>query len=254
MTGPSLLPSLTYLEFHLLFVIPPVLFLLATTLPLDRPRAGPTAIGLLIVLAVVYTTPWDNHLIEVGVWSYGEGTVLWHIWHAPIEEYLFFVLQPLLTSLWLARLDTESDYPLGIPLGQRALGALGGGLVATLGWLFLAEPTYYLGTLLLWAAPVLTIQWAFGWPVLIERGRTVLLGIGVPTVYLCAIDRIAIGMGIWTFDEAYMTGVAPLGLPLEEILFFTLTNVFVVQGLVLFWWVTDRWPQVRGMWNRTTAG
>jgi lycopene cyclase domain-containing protein len=251
MSGDPLLAGLTYMEFHLLFVLPPLVALLLFAGPPDRPYAGPFGVALLATVAVLYTTPWDNHLIATGVWAYGEGAVLFRILHVPIGEYLFFVFQPVLTSLWLARLPTGSEYEFGIDLSQRALGLLGGGLVAAVGLSFLSPSTYYLGTLLLWASPVLAIQWAFGWPVLWERRRTLALGVGVPTAYLCAIDRVAIELGIWTFDEAYMTGLALLGLPLEELLFFTLTNVFLVQGLLLFWWVTDRWEQVRTVWNRT---
>ena len=41
----------------------------------------------------------------------------------------------------------------------------------------------------------------------------------------------------------YTTGlvVPGLGLPVEEALFFLLTNLFVVQGLVLWEWVVRRW-------------
>ncbi|WP_336001106.1 lycopene cyclase domain-containing protein [Halorientalis halophila] len=250
MSDGVVLAALTYLEFHLLFVLPPLVALLLAAGPAERPYAGPLGVTLLAVIAVVYTTPWDNHLIATGVWSYGAGAVSTRLWHAPIEEYLFFVLQPLLTGLWLARLPTASDREFGIGLGQRALGLLGGGVVAALGLAFLGESTYYLGTLLLWASPVLAIQWAFGWPVLWERRRTLALGVGVPTLYLCAADRIAIELGIWTFDAAYMTGLSLLGLPIEEILFFALTNLFLVQGLLLFWWVTDRWDRVRARWDR----
>lgn len=251
MSGGTVLVALTYLEFHLLFIIPPLVALLVLADPVGRPYAGPLGVTLLSVVAVVYTTPWDNHLIATGVWAYGEGTVLFRIWHAPIEEYLFFILQPILTSLWLARLPTGSDREFGIAVPQRALGLLGGGLAAALGLFFLSESTYYLGTLLLWASPVLALQWAFGWPVLWERRRTLALGVGVPTVYLCAVDRVAIELGIWTFDKTFMTGLTIFGLPLEEFLFFALTNVFLVQGLLLFWWVTDRWEQVRTVWNRS---
>jgi hypothetical protein len=54
------------------------------------------------------------------------------------------------------------------------------------------------------------------------------------------IDRIAIGNGIWTISETYTTGLGLLGLPLEEMAFFVVTNCFVVQGLVLLPWVTRR--------------
>jgi len=248
------LVALTYLEFHLVFVVPPLLILAATTRWTDRRYALPGGLGILTVVAVLYTTPWDNHLIAVGVWDYPAEAVVARVWQAPVEEYLFFALQPLLTGLWLARLETRSAREFGIPLGYRIGGALAGLAVALAGWLLLAEPTYYLGALFLWAGPVLAIQWGFAWPVLWERRRTLALGIGVPTVYLWVADRIAIELGIWVFDPQYMTGIELLGLPIEEALFFALTNAFLVQGLVLFWWVTDRWATVRETWPRPTTG
>ena len=253
------LPALSYVEFHLVFVLPVLIGLaVLASYPLGgRPVAAPVGIGLLVVVAVVYTTPWDNHLIDVGVWGYADGSVLFRIWYAPIEEYLFFVLQPLITALWLCRLPAVTDAgpigdrDFGIPLGPHALGLLGGGLVSAAGFLLL-EQSYYLGTLLLWAGPPLAIQWAFAWPVLWDLRRTLAVGVLVPTVYLWIVDRIAIGMGIWFFDPTYLVGIAVLGLPIEEMVFFLLTNVFVVQGLLLFWWVTDRWPAVQARWQGVT--
>lgn len=247
------LESLSYLQFHLVFVLPPLVVLVAVTrFPAPtRPRAEPAGLALLVVIAVAYTTPWDNHLIAQGVWAYAPGAVSGRLWHAPLEEYAFFVLQPLITGLWLCRLQTRSDCGFGISRRQRALGVAAGALVAVAGVALLTEATYYLGALLAWGGPVLALQWGFGWPVLWERRRAVALGVAVPTAYFAVADRIAIALGIWQFDPAYMTGLAVAGLPVEELLFFTLTNLFVVQGLVLFWWVTDRWPRVRALYRRT---
>ncbi|MEV6628097.1 lycopene cyclase domain-containing protein [Amycolatopsis sp. NPDC051106] len=39
-------------------------------------------------------------------------------------------------------------------------------------------------------------------------------------------DAIAIAAGVWDFDPAFVTGVrAPLGIPLEEVLFFVVVPV-----------------------------
>ncbi|MDS0280880.1 lycopene cyclase domain-containing protein [Haloarcula onubensis] len=234
-----------YLVFHAVAVLP-VLTVLAV---LARYRLGSrrdvlTGTLLLAGLALVYTTPWDNYLISRGVWWYGEGAVLVRLGAAPLGEYLFFVLQPLGVALWAARFPVETARPLSIPLPERALGLGGAGVVAAAGLALLGSDSgLYLGSLLVWSAPILAIQWAFGWPFLAAEWRVVLAGTLVPTLYLWVVDRIAIGVGLWTISARYTTGaVVPLlGLPIEEAAFFLLTSLFVVQGLVLYVWVVERW-------------
>jgi len=269
--------TLTYLQFHLVFLGGPLLALAAATARGVALRVGPPAVALprvrlagrsldarvvgvviMAVLAFAYTTPWDSYLIRRGAWRYGEGAVAARFLAVPLGEYLFFVLQPVLTALWLyllpagpperpARGDGGAAATVGGPvvtLGERALGAGGGGLVALAGWLALGlDGGLYLGMLLLWAAPVLAIQWAFGWPYLWARHRVVALAVAVPTLYLWVADRLALALGIWELSPDLTTGYAVplLGLPVEEAAFFVLTNLFVVQGLVLWSWVVDRW-------------
>jgi lycopene cyclase domain-containing protein len=103
------------------------------------------------------------------------------------------------------------------------------------------DATLYMGAILAWAAPVLALQWAVGWPYLWARRRLVGVAIAAPTLYLSVADRIAIENGIWTLSSQYTTGIGVAGLPVEEGAFFFLTTVFVVQGLVLYPWVIDRW-------------
>lgn len=272
--------TLTYLQFHLLFLGLPLLALAAATArgvalwtdvraPVPRvPVAGrpvdARVVGIVIMglLALVYTTPWDSYLIRRGAWSYGEGAVLVRYLQVPLGEYLFFVAQTVLTALWLyllpagpvggepsARADGGATvrHARGrrrVTVGQRALGAGGAGLVALAGWWALdLDGGLYLGTLLLWAAPVLAIQWAFDWPYLWARRRVVAAGVAVPTLYLWAADRVALALGVWKLSPTLTTGFAvpPLGLPVEEAAFFLLTNLFLVQGLVLWLRVADRW-------------
>lgn len=94
--------------------------------------------------------------------------------------------------------------------------------------------TLYLGLILAWAAPILSLQWVIGAATLWGMKRIWLMGVLVPTVYLWVIDRIAIANGIWQISDTYTTGLQLFGLPIEEATFFLVTNLLVVQGLILF--------------------
>ncbi len=233
-----------YLVFHAVAILPVVAALaLLARFCLGTRRDVVTGTLVLSGLALVYTTPWDSYLITRGVWWYGDGAVLARFGAIPLGEYLFFVLQPLLVALWAARFPVETARSLSVPLPTRALGLLAAGVVAAAGLALLgADSGLYLGSLLVWSAPILGIQWAFGWPFLVAEWRTVLVGTLVPTLYLWLVDRVAIGVGLWTLSARYTTGVAVplLGLPIEEAVFFLLTSLFVVQGLVLYVWLVDR--------------
>jgi lycopene cyclase domain-containing protein len=239
--------SLTYAAFLALFLVPPLLALgtIASRSRAVRNEIHPPVVALLVALAVVYTTPWDNYLIARSVWGYGPGTVAATVWRAPVEEYLFIVLQVLLVSLWVALLAARSERPSETGRVSRrarvggllAAATVGGGGVAALG----GESTFYLGAILVWAAPVLAIQWVVGWPALLARWRTVTVGVAGPTVYFSAIDAVAISQGIWTIAPATATGLSLGPLPVEEAVFFLCTSLFVVQALVLYPWVVRRW-------------
>lgn len=245
-----MLPPSTYVEFLLVF-LGPALAMLALLATLggaaDRRDVYPFAVAVVVLLALAYTVPWDNYLIARGVWWYGDGTVSHTVWNAPIEEYAFIVLQPLVTALWLRVLaatalrDDPSLETLALGWRRRALGVVAALAIGMVGAVFVfGTSTLYLGAILAWAAPVLAIQWAFGWPQLWRRRRTVLLAVAVPTTYFCVADWVAIRVGIWELSAAYTTGYTVAGLPIEEMLFFLVTNVFVVQGLVLYAWLVRR--------------
>jgi lycopene cyclase domain-containing protein len=237
-------PPLTYADFHLLFVLPPIALLvlaLAFADRIARPREAIAGVALLTAIATVYTTPWDNYLIGRGVWTYGEGVVLARLGRAPIEEYAFFVLQPVLAGLWFLWLGYAPDPECGLGVRARLLGA-GSWLAVAAGgaWLLGVSGGLYLGAIALWAAPIAAFQWALGGPVLWRDRRLLALSVAVPTIYLSSIDRIAIELGIWRLSPAHTTGLDLLGLPIEEGAFFLVTTTLVVQGLILFHWVLAR--------------
>jgi lycopene cyclase domain-containing protein len=94
-------------------------------------------------------------------------------------------------------------------------------------------PFTYLLMELGWALPVILLQWSLGHRTLRARRRAVGAAILIPTVYLTLADSLAIRRGIWTLSADLTLNLAPFGIPVEEALFFLLTNTMVVQGLAL---------------------
>ena len=264
---------MTYLQFHAVFIVPWILFLAAWTaraVRAGRPVAGPETssdrvawwgLAVHVVIALAYTTPWDNFLVANGVWGYPEGRVWFTIGWVPIEEYAFFVLQTILTGLVLfavlrARGRSRQVAGGGSPSASQPNGGLrlrlGGAAVllvaAGVGAVALGtERGTYLGLILVWALPVVAIQWLFGGDVLVQRWRSVVPAIALPTAWLWFADRLAIGAEIWWISPELTVGWTPLGLPIEEATFFLITNVMVVFGLSLVLepasWA--RWQRIR---------
>jgi len=105
------LTTMTYGQFLVVFLLLPIAGLAFLMLRAGRQKRmdqkrlqGVNRWWLLtglVILAIVYTIPWDNHLIAEGVWWYNSsllsGVMLGHI---PLEEVLFFPLQTMLIGLW----------------------------------------------------------------------------------------------------------------------------------------------------------
>ena len=239
---------MTYLQFLLVFVLPPLLALYRPWGAWRRVPRVRTAALALPFSALLYTTPWDNLLVALGIWSYGPDRVVGTIGWVPIEEYLFFLLQPLLVLGWLltVRLDEAQAQPADHRTSQRAVVAALA-LVGIAGAVMIAYPTTrYLGLILAWAAPVLALLWAFTGDVVRQRTRRYAVAVLAPTVYLWLADGVAIRLGIWRIAEPTTTGLAVLGLPVEEMTFFLCTTLLCVHGALLFlepWrlrWITTR--------------
>ncbi|WP_425146147.1 carotenoid biosynthesis protein [Deinococcus sp.] len=239
---------MTYLQYHLIFILPPLLALALLTW--QEMRGGRSVAGafrerkwaawtlaLFPLIPLIYTTPWDNFLVSSGVWSYPPERVLGRLGYVPYEEYAFFLLQTVITSLWLAFWLRRGGAAAGSPSrftrwGQAALWLL----LAFAGALMLRfQPTFYLGLILVWACPVLCgLSAAFG-DLVFGRPRLYWLAALPPTLYLWATDYLAIREGIWSISPRFTLGLR-LGdvLPLEEMVFFLITNLLVVTGLLSF--------------------
>jgi lycopene cyclase domain-containing protein len=204
-------------------------------------RVPALVIALHVVIALLYTTPWDNYLVATGVWWYNPARVtgLTLGW-VPIEEYTFFVLQPILSGLLLLILlqklpATASQTNAGTKIRLASVASLAViWLVSTVTLLSGWDPGVYLSLELVWALPPIALQFAFGADILWRYRRGVLAGVLLPTLFLSAADTLAIGIGIWTIDPAQSLHLLIAGvLPVEEFIFFLLTNTLIVFGVTL---------------------
>ncbi len=231
---------MSYLQFLAAFLGIPILILGLALKSRIRLRHA-LSIGLFSLVALVYTTPWDNYLVATGVWSYDPALVLGiTLGWVPLEEYLFFILQPVLIGLWFLALRsgpgagelTSQDRPqlrwvVATSLCMLWLFALSAFLA---GWL----PTRYLTLELIWAIPPILLQLMFGVDLLLQDRWRVSLAVISGTLYLAAADALAIRAGTWTINPDQSLGVYLGGtLPLEELVFFLLTNILIVFGMSL---------------------
>jgi lycopene cyclase domain-containing protein len=208
-------------------------------------RQVPSGFVIMVLAALIYTTPWDNYLISRHVWTYTPDhvTMSLRIGYVPLEEYCFFILQPILTGLYLlyfANLD-PAMIAAWLPAFPRIWHPrLWGGLLALLATatglvsFFVSSHGTYFGLILMWAGPVIAFHWFYGGDYLWRIRKIFISSLVLATFYLCVIDRIAIEWKIWTISPVHSTGWTILGLPLEEATFFVVTNLLVLQGLLLF--------------------
>lgn len=242
---------MTYFSFLLRFLVIPIFLFLVVTYwdgkankQIRGFRAGRAvwvAIGIHILLAVVYTTPWDNYLVATGVWYYNPELVTGLvIGYVPIEEYTFFVLETILAGLWWWFLAHRLSPPPKEFTSNRIPVYLSTSLLAIL-WFastylffFGAEEWTYLSIILFWALPPILLQVLFGADILWHYRKLVIWSILVPSLYLSLTDILALTDTTWSISPTQTTGILFFGiLPLEEVLFFFITNVLIAFGVTL---------------------
>ena len=242
---------MTYFGFLLRFLGIPILILAVITyidwrkdrkLP-DRLSYWPAwaATLLHVIIALLYTTIWDNYLVATRVWWYDPELVTGiTLGWVPIEEYTFFVVQPILAGLWLFFLarrmrPVASAGPLVARLRWVTTIALAiiwlVSVVALIaGW----GKMTYLALELGWALPPIGLQLLFGADILWRYRRLVTVSIVSLTLYLSAADAVAINLGTWTINPEKSLDLLLGGiLPIEEFLFFLLTNTLITFGIAL---------------------
>ena len=242
---------MTYFGFLLRFLVLPILVFLAITwwdnknnkptLGFQNGRAVWIAIFVHVILAVVYTTPWDNYLVATGVWYYNPdlvtGIVLGYV---PIEEYTFFVVETILTGLWWWFLARRIAEPKEIFQPSITTRITASAILFFVWVIFTAlffsdnQPITYLSITLFWALPAIFPQLLYGADILWHHRKLVLLGILIPGTYLSLMDIVALTDTTWSIAKDQTTGILFFGiLPLEEVVFFFITNILIIFGMTL---------------------
>jgi lycopene beta-cyclase len=242
---------MTYFGFLIRFLFIPILVFLAITEWQGRNnkliqgfrngRAVWIGIAIHIVLAVLYTTPWDNYLVATGVWYYNPDLVTGIvIGYVPIEEYTFFIVETILAGLWwwfLARTITppQREFKANRTLINISAGALVVAWSIATYLFFRGDVKWtYLSIILFWALPAILPQVLFGADILWHYRKLVFWGIFIPSTYLSLMDIVALTDTTWSISKSQTTGILFFGiLPLEEVVFFFITNILITFGLTL---------------------
>jgi 15-cis-phytoene synthase/lycopene beta-cyclase len=238
---PRLSPLLTMMSSHLKYTIPLAAVLTLVSYPLfTRRHWYQTAI--LITIAVVATIPWDSYLIRHNVWSYPPDAIIGPtFWSIPAEELFFFVIQTYNTCLLYQLLHKpllHAEYLLPSSWVAPGLYRLIQVVIldlALVGFLMVSYggPGTYMGLILTWVCPFALFTWTVGGLFMITLPRTsTVIPIVLPTLYLWAVDEMALGRGTWAIESGTKLGLTVWGsLDVEEAVFFLATNVLVVFGL-----------------------
>ena len=247
----SFVVKMTYFSFLLRFLVIPILIFLTITYWDNKKnkqiygfrnrRAVWMGIAVHVLLAVLYTTPWDNHLVATGVWYYNPDLVTGIVFgYVPIEEYTFFVLETILSGLWWWFLARRLLSPAIQFKASRISVYLSSSVFISIWLIFTVlffsnnEPITYLSITLFWALPPIIIQLFFGADILWHYRKLVLLSILVPSTWLALMDIVALKETTWSISPSQTTGVLFFGiLPLEEVVFFFVTNILITFGMTL---------------------
>lgn len=236
---------MTYIEFLLLFTVLPIVILLILLRRFLNKQYILTLL-LVSVIAFIATSAWDNYAVYSGIWMFPpEKTLGIYLYYVPLEEYLFFFLQTYLTGLvqlyYLFRFHRSRGKEAFGNYASMKLFSLN--VYALIFYIYAKEieplklpfgEWNYLFHLFSWAGTFILIQFVFGRKKIIHNIKLIIVPTIIMTVYFSLADSISIGNGIWHFDPLQTIGTKIGNVPIEEILFFMMTNLLITEAMVLF--------------------
>jgi len=223
---------MTYIEFLFIFTVIPIVILVLVL----RKYLDAVYIKWLIIVSIVAfaaTSGWDNYAVYSGIWHFPEDKTLGiKLFYVPVEEYLFFFLQTFTTGL-VQLFFIKKNIEIKIKKSTFLLIPL----------LFFQtneilrlpfENLNYLFHLFSWGGFFILIQIIAGRKKIPKYISAIIIPSIVMTIYFSVADSISIGQGIWDFDPLQTTGIRIFNIPLEEILFFLVTNILITEAMILF--------------------
>ncbi|TKX23806.1 bifunctional lycopene cyclase/phytoene synthase [Elsinoe australis] len=235
-----------YAWVHLKFNIPPALLLTFLYRPLLT-RLDVYRVIFLVTIAVVYTTPWDSYLIRNSIWSYPDDVIIGpKLFDIPLEEVFFFVIQTYNTSLLYLILSKAPFHPTYLRREEKKdflkVWKTAGQVVLALAMKRGIEMVKqnkegtYMGLIMIWAIPVMFLLWVLAYQFILSLPLTnTVLPIALPTLYLWVVDTLALRRGTWVIESGTKLGIHVWPhLEIEEAVFFLVTNMLVVWGLLAF--------------------
>ena len=223
--------SLTYLKLHVFLLLPEIWLRFTPASPLSWASAKTRKIGFFTTMplafaAIIFSSMWDSLIFSKGVFTFDQGSMLGVFGAMPLEEWMWFIDHTTLASIvTLAVMRPQADDVLAAslrsPLRQHSPAdkgaAMGLAALSTTGfWLtsqiLMAVPgadehLLFLGVLMGFMPPVLALQWWFGGNVFRQRPGEMLSAIAAVSVYVLALDQLALSKGIWHLNPDYTTSL-----------------------------------------------
>nr|BBU53367.1 carotenoid synthase/cyclase [Acyrthosiphon pisum] len=227
---------LTYIDFHLKYTLTVIGVLSLIARPFIN-RSEVFKIAFISAIAFVYTTPWDNYVVYSDAWNYPLDRVLATIGYVPIEEYMFFIIQTVLTSLWALLCVRWSTPCLNFNYDKRSYQLIRWvpitilAIVTIVGYKLVipGQGTFYLGCILCWVSPVIIFLWYGAGNFFVKKIIPSTFAIVVPSLYLCWIDQLALKENVWHINEKTSLNIFIVDdLPIEEAFFFFVVNLIIV--------------------------
>lgn len=233
---------LTYIGFHLRYTFPVIGLLAVLTRPFIN-RKEIFKIVFISIMALTYTTPWDNYMIYNKAWTFPPERVIAYIGYVPIEEYMFFVIQTVLSSLWALLCVRWSTPCLNFNYNQKSyllirwVPIIFLSIVTVVGYVIAVpgKDTFYLGCVFWWVCPVIMFLWYGTGNYFVKKIMPSSFAIIVSTLYLSWIDKIALKAKVWQINETTSLQISMVeDLPFEEAFFFLVSNFLVILAVLTF--------------------